>query len=142
MVDRLTPEKRSWNMSRIKCRDTGPEMLVRSTLHRLGYRFSLQRKDLPGKPDIVLPKHRTVVFVHGCFWHQHKDCTKSKLPANNREFWKKKLKHNEERDRKVIACLNRLGWRVLVCWQCQIDKSLEKVKNRLDKQLRRVLSSA
>ncbi|MBU0676720.1 MAG: very short patch repair endonuclease [Verrucomicrobia bacterium] len=94
MVDHLTPEKRSWNMSRIRGKNTKPELIVRSLLHRMGYRFTVNgplNKKLPGKPDIVLPKYRTVIFVHGCFWHRHRGCKGSTTPSTRREFWKEKL---------------------------------------------------
>ncbi|MEC7641315.1 MAG: DNA mismatch endonuclease Vsr, partial [Nitrospinota bacterium] len=101
MVDTISKEKRSWNMSRIRSRDTSPELIVRSLLHRLGYRFRIHRKDLPGKPDIVLAKYKTVIFVHGCFWHQHKDCKYAYLPKTRVNFWKEKLQGNSERDKRV-----------------------------------------
>ena len=94
MVDNLTQEKRSWNMSRIKDKNTKPELVVRSILHRMGYRFRLHRKDLPGKPDIVLPKYKTVIFVHGCFWHRHKGCKYAYQPKSRVDFWQKKFKGN------------------------------------------------
>jgi len=119
MVDKLTKEKRSWNMSRIKGKDTKPEKAVRSLLHYLGYRFRLQRKDLPGKPDIVLPKYRTVVFVHGCFWHSH-GCKDSGIPKTNSEFWHEKLAKNKLRDGKNSLKLRELGWSVLVVWECEL----------------------
>ncbi len=119
MADRITPERRSWNMSRIRGRNTGPELQVRSLLHRLGYRFSLTRTDLPGKPDIVLPRWRTIIFVHGCFWHRHKRCSNSVLPKTRPEFWVAKLESNVERDRTNAAALRKLGWRVLVVGECE-----------------------
>src|SRR5210317_1903352 len=120
MVDILTPEKRSWNMSRIKGRDTKPEMKVRSFLHRAGYRFRLHRKDLPGKPDIVLPKYGTVIFVHGCFWHRHKRCKYAYEPKSRRQFWNKKFEENLHRDRKHKKALHKMGWNVIVVWECQV----------------------
>ena len=98
MADPLSKEKRSWNMSRIRSRNTTPEILVRSLLHRLGFRFTLRRKELPGKPDIVLPRHRTVLFVHGCFWHRHQGCRGATTPGSNTAFWRKKFRRNVERD--------------------------------------------
>lgn len=119
MADRLTPERRSWNMSRINSRDTGPEMQVRSILHRAGYRFRLHRKDLPGRPDIVLPKYRTVVFVHGCFWHRHPGCRFTYTPKSRVAFWNDKFCANVERDRRNARTLRALGWRVITVWECQ-----------------------
>src|SRR3954463_15983899 len=110
MVDLLTKERRSWNMSRIRSRDTKPEVLVRSLLHRLGLRFRLHRP-LPGRPDIVLPRHRTVVLVHGCFWHRHTSCRFAYTPKSNVQFWLAKFAGNVERDRKARRALHKLGWR-------------------------------
>ena len=123
-MDRLTPQRRSWNMSRIRGRDTEPERLVRSLLHRCGFRFSLKRKDLPGKPDIVLPKFKTVVFVHGCFWHHHLGCKNAVLPKTRRSFWTKKLLGNIERDRRNVRELVESGWQVLLVWECELDDEL------------------
>lgn len=122
MVDRLTKEKRSWNMSRIRGKNTKPELIVRSMLHRMGYRFRLHREDLPGKPDIVLPKYKTVIFVHGCFWHRHKKCKYAYNPKSRKTFWQKKFNENVKRDRKRQNELKRLGWRVIVIWECQVTK--------------------
>ena len=119
MTDKLSPERRSWNMSRIKSRNTGPELIVRSALHRLGYRFRLHRRDLPGSPDIVLPRHRTVIFVHGCFWHRHRGCRQTTTPRTRTEFWKEKFAANVERDKKKTRQLEKLGWRVVVIWGCE-----------------------
>ncbi len=102
-MDRISPERRSWNMSQIRSRDTAPEKRVRSLLHRLGFRFSLRRNDLPGKPDIVLAARRTVVFVHGCFWHQHEGCSNATMPKARRVFWEAKLKGNELPDEQSVA---------------------------------------
>lgn len=118
-MDSLSPERRSWNMSRIRARDTCPERLVRSLLHNLGYRFRLNRKDLPGKPDIVLPKYHTAIYVHGCFWHRHPGCPLAYTPKSNLEFWSKKFSRNVERDTQVAAALNEIGWKQLVVWECE-----------------------
>jgi len=118
-VDGLTPEKRSWNMSRIRGVDTKPELLVRSLLHRMGYRFRLHRRDLPGRPDIVLPKYRAVVFVHGCFWHRHRGCRYAYVPKSRKDFWKRKFARNVERDREVRHLLRKAGWKILVVWECE-----------------------
>lgn len=118
-MDRLTPKQRSENMSRIRARDTRPERVVRSALQRLGYRFCRNRKDLPGTPDIVLPKHRLVIFVHGCFWHRHRNCRLSYNPKSNLAQWQDKFLANVARDHRVRQQLRRLGWRVRVVWECQ-----------------------
>ncbi len=108
-------------MSRISGKNTKPELIVRKLLHRMGYRFRLHRKDLPGKPDIVLPRYRTVIFVHGCFWHGHPGCKRSKRPSTNIEFWNEKLDKNIRRDKENISALESSGWRVLVIWACEIN---------------------
>lgn len=122
MADTLTPEKRSWNMSKIKSGNTKPEKMVRSLLHQMGYRFRLHRKDLPGKPDIVLPKYNTVIFVHGCFWHRHEGCKYAYNPKSRIEFWQKKFKKNMERDKKNQKELSDLGWNIILIWECEIKK--------------------
>lgn len=132
MADVFSKEKRSEIMSRIKGGNTKPELIVRSLLHRLGYRFRLHRKDLPGKPDIVLPRHKKVVFVNGCFWHGHEGCKRSSIPSSNTEFWETKIKKNIERDKTKIRELKRLGWKVLIIWQCRI-KDTDKVIATLEK---------
>ena len=133
-MDLLTPARRSWNMSRIRGRDTIPEKRVRSLLHRLGFRFSLRRKDLPGKPDIVLPARNAVVFVHGCFWHQHSNCPNATMPTTRRSFWQTKLRGNVTRDRKVEVELRSMGWRVLKVWECELSNEVE-VARRLKRHL-------
>ena len=122
-MDRLTPEKRSWNMSRIKSKDTTPERIVRSFLHRNGFRFRLHVTDLPGKPDIVLPKYKTVIEVRGCFWHQHQGCKEGKIPKTRYDWWKAKLNTNTERDQKNIQALATMGWKVLIIWQCFLKRT-------------------
>jgi len=129
-MDRISPEKRSWNMSRIRGENTKPEIIVRSLLHRNGYRFRLHKKDLPGKPDIVLPKHKIVVLVNGCFWHQHKNCSNSNIPKTNTKFWRDKLKKNVLRDIEKKAELRKLGWRIYTVWECQLI-DLEKIEKKL-----------
>jgi DNA mismatch endonuclease (patch repair protein) len=132
MTDRIDRATRSRNMAAIRGRDTRPEIAVRSYLHRAGIRFRLHCKDLPGRPDIVLPRYRTVVFVHGCFWHRHRDCANSVLPATNREFWREKLDGNVARDERNVHALRDLGWNVIVVWECQTDEaSLAMLANRL-----------
>lgn len=116
----FTPEKRSEVMSRVRSKNTKPELAVRRALHGMGYRFRLHRKDLPGKPDVVLPKHRVTVFVHGCFWHQHPGCPKATMPKNNAAFWREKLKWNVERDERNRKRLRGAGWRTVVIWECEV----------------------
>lgn len=118
MADTVPPETRSRMMSGIRGKNSRPEMLVRSLLHAAGYRFRLHRKDLPGTPDIVLPKRRIVIFIHGCFWHRHSGCRLFKLPATRTDFWSEKLQANAERDRLATIALEKLGWRVLCVWEC------------------------
>ena len=110
-------------MARFKGKDTKPELLVRRALHAMGYRFRLHRRDLPGSPDIVLPRHLTIIFVHGCFWHQHEGCAVGKLPRTRQNFWSEKFTKNRERDAKVKAALEASGWRVLTIWECQAKAS-------------------
>lgn len=119
MADVLTPAQRSLNMSRIRGRDTKPEMLIRRGLHALGLRYRLHDKSLPGSPDLVFPRYRTAAFVHGCFWHAH-GCLLSKLPKTHTEFWQSKLSANAARDQRVIEDLKSQGWRVLVIWECAL----------------------
>lgn len=133
-MDKLTPERRSRNMSRIRSRDTKPEKLVRSLLHRMGCRFRLHRKDLPGKPDIVLPKHHTVIFVHGCYWHRHPDCRFAYRPKSNIQFWENKFQENTARDARQIQQLTTLGWRALIVWECE-TRNLEVLGERLRREL-------
>ena len=123
MTDRISPAKRSALMSKVRNRNTAPEMTVRRILHRMGYRFRLHSNKLAGHPDIILPRHHKVIFVHGCFWHGH-DCPRGKRPTSNVEFWNRKLDHNIERDRLVFSALIEAGWQVLVVWQCQTKNAL------------------
>ena len=119
MVDVLTKEQRSRLMGRVSHFDTPPEIAVRRLLHSLGYRFRLHRKDLPGRPDIVLPRLKKVIFVHGCFWHRHTGCRKATTPKSNADYWQNKFAENVERDRRAIAELLRLGWEPMVVWECE-----------------------
>jgi len=128
-MDSFSPEKRSEVMSRIRSKDTKPEFVVRRLLHRLGYRFRLHRRDLPGKPDIVLPKWNTVIFVHGCFWHGH-DCPRGVTPTSNVAYWTEKLRKNRDRDSRERAALEATGWRILIIWECEL-KNLEALADKL-----------
>lgn len=132
MTDHLSTKKRSWNMSRIRSKDTKPEIIVRSLLHRMGYRFRLYRKDLPGKPDIVLPKYRTIIFVHGCFWHRHKGCKRCTTPSTNRNYWLPKLEKNIVKDKEHRKKLKQMGWRSIVVWECEIN-NIGKLSQKLEK---------
>lgn len=117
-------------MSRVKGRDTGPEILVRSFIHRMGLRFRIHRRDLPGNPDIVLPRHGKLIFVHGCFWHGHERCLRSKRPTTHEKFWNRKLDQNLRRDERYQKILRRLGWKVLVVWECETRKP-QKLRPKL-----------
>lgn len=122
VVDHEVSPQRSRNMRAVRSRDTKPELAVRRLLHRLGYRFRLRRTDLPGTPDLVLPRFKLAVFVHGCFWHRH-DCKRGTIPKTRAAFWEAKLSANAERDARVIKALEELGWRSLVIWECEIRSS-------------------
>ena len=130
MADVFTKAKRSWVMSRVRSTDTGPERIVRSFLHRRGFRFSLNKRGLPGTPDIVLTRHLVVVFVHSCFFHGHAGCKRATMPVTNRAFWMRKILRNRERDRAAARGLRRLGWRVIVVWECQARRP-ETLQRRL-----------
>lgn len=119
-MDIVSREKRSQMMAGIKSKNTRPEKTIRSLLHGLGFRFRVQRKDLPGKPDIVLPKYKTVIFIHGCFWHQHSGCKYAYMPKSNAEFWAKKLDGNVIRDSGIQKKLAAMGWRIIVIWECEV----------------------
>ncbi|MCG7349443.1 very short patch repair endonuclease [Sphingomonas sp. ACRSK] len=120
MVDTLTPAERSERMSRIRSRDTSPEVALRKALHALGFRFRLDNRKLPGKPDIVLPRYKAAIFVHGCFWHRHEGCKVATTPKSNTQFWIDKFARNVSRDARVIGELQAMGWRVLVAWECEL----------------------
>lgn len=134
MSDVFGKKKRSWIMSRISGVDTIPEIVVRKIIHGKGFRFLLHVRELPGNPDIALPRHKKAVFVHGCFWHGHQGCRRSNRPTTNKKFWNKKIEGNIERDEKARRDLRKMGWKILVVWEC-------KTKNRvlLDKRLSRFL---
>jgi DNA mismatch endonuclease (patch repair protein) len=132
-----TPEQRSRIMRAVKGADTAPEMTVRRLIHGMGFRFRLHRKDLPGKPDIVLPRLRMVIFVNGCFWHGHECVRGARVPKANAEYWRAKIARNIQRDAANIAALEATGWRAAVVWECQL-KELGKVKTQLGRFLRQV----
>ncbi len=134
MVDNLKPEHRKKAMSRVQQQNTKPEITVRKMLHRNGFRFRLHNKTLPGTPDIVLLKYKTVIFVHGCFWHQHEGCRKARRPTSNVEFWNEKLDKNIARDNQKEAELKKAGWRVLYVWECEL-KDTNPVEAELIKKL-------
>lgn len=133
MADVHTPQQRSYNMSRIKGKDTKPEMLVRRFLHAYGFRYKLHDKTLPGKPDIVLPKYKTVIFVHGCFWHGHKNCKYATIPKTRTEWWTKKIEGNAANDEKKKALLRKEKWKIISVWECQLKGN--KLKRTLSKLL-------
>jgi DNA mismatch endonuclease (patch repair protein) len=140
MADVFTPEKRSEVMSRIRGRDTKPELALRSMLHRLGYRFTVngpKNKSLPGKPDIVLPKYCTVIFVHGCFWHGHENCSASRLPETRHAWWKQKIEGNQARDLRAENALRKTGWHVVTVWECALKTTAARawLKKSLPKLL-------
>ena len=120
-------EQRSRNMSAIKSKNTKPEIAVRKLLHSMGYRFRLHRKDLPGSPDIVLPKYKTVIFVHGCFWHRHENCKYASTPKTRKEFWEKKFRENINRDNLNQANLSLKGWKIIIIWECQLKGDIKKL---------------
>ena len=121
-------------MSRIKSKNTKPEIVVRSLLHQMGYRFRLHRKDLPGKPDIVLAKYKTVIFVHGCFWHRHKGCKRCTTPSTNQKYWLPKLEHNIVKDKLNQRLLKKKGWKPIIVWECEI-KDLDRLSRKMSKVL-------
>lgn len=131
MTDIWSKEKRSEVMSKIRSKNTKPEIMLRKVLFALGYRYRIHNKVLPGKPDIVLPKYKTAIFVHGCFWHYHADCREGRIPNTNSAFWREKLLKNISRDQKHQETLIQLGWKVLVCWECEIEKDIEAVTKKV-----------
>jgi DNA mismatch endonuclease (patch repair protein) len=120
MTDRIIKKHRSWNMSRIRSKNTSPELWVRSLLHNLGYRFRIHRNDLPGTPDIVLPRYRVAVLVHGCFWHRHPGCKYAYTPKTRIQFWRQKFAANIKRDRTNQDALKTAGWRLIIVWECEL----------------------
>ena len=135
-MDNIPPDKRSWNMSRIRSRNTGPEKALRSMLHQAGFRYRLHDKKLPGRPDLVLKKYKTVIFVHGCFWHRHNGCTNSVLPKTRADFWKAKLDGNVARDIKNARALSVSGWTVIIVWECELKKNPQKILDAISAKLK------
>lgn len=133
--DIYSKNKRSEVMSKVKSKNTKPELQVRSWLHKRGFRFRLHRKDLPGVPDIILPKYKTAIFVHGCFWHQHSGCKKATIPKTNHEFWKQKLERNVERDNEHVNQLKQQGWKVFIVWECAVKKDIEQIMKVVECQI-------
>src|ERR1700733_6824333 len=134
MTDKISKARRSANMRAVRSRNTRPEILVRQIAYRLGFRFRLHRRDLPGKPDIAFPGRQKAIFVHGCFWHKHKGCRRATVPKSNRGFWRLKLARNVARDAMQLAAIRKRGWRALVVWECEI-----KNERRLVAKMRRFL---
>lgn len=130
-MDIWTTSKRSKVMSRIRGKNTKPELKLRSALFSLGYRFRIHVNTLPGKPDIVLPKFKLIIFVHGCFWHYHRKCKEGRIPSTNSIYWKQKLEKNVFRDRKSIQQLRKIGWKVITVWECEIERKIDSVVNRI-----------
>lgn len=137
MIDKISEAHRSWNMSRIRSTDTKPEVIVRKLLYALGYRFRLYGKVnkrlyksgiLPGKPDLVLTKYKTVIFVHGCFWHRHENCKRATTPKTRVEFWENKFSQNVERDEQIRQVLKTLGWNLIIIWECEVLNFIKEIK--------------
>lgn len=140
LVDRLTPARRSWLMSRVGGKNTTPEIVVRKVAHSLGLRFRLHRKDLPGTPDLVFPKWRTAIFVHGCFWHRHAGCPKASNPKTRAGYWRKKFESNVRRDNRNVKLLRKQGWSVLTVWECE-TKKVERLGGKLARAFKTRASS-
>jgi DNA mismatch endonuclease (patch repair protein) len=141
-MDKLSTEHRSWNMSRIQGKNTRPEIAMRALLHRNGFRFRLHEKKLLGKPDIILPKYKSVIFVHGCFWHRHENCKYCYIPKSRNEFWDSKFQRTVQRDIEHMKGLSEEGWLPIVAWECEIKENptgiLEKVQKILQGQLQKI----
>ncbi len=134
-MDNISKDRRSWNMARVRAKNTRPEIIVRSILHRLGFRFRLKQKCLPCRPDILLCSRKIAIFVHGCFWHRHKNCHDATTPKSRTDFWEKKFAINVKRDHENAAALRRLGWRVLVVWECEVSRNPVWLAKKLCKSL-------
>lgn len=139
-MDKLSQESRSWNMSRIKSKDTAPELCIRSWLHRAGYRFRLHVKALPGTPDIVLPKYKTIIEVRGCYWHRHPGCKYAYTPKSNLDFWNAKFSENVTRDAQNDDAIKKMGWQLIIMWECQIKQILatDMLSRLIQKEMRYV----
>jgi DNA mismatch endonuclease (patch repair protein) len=135
MADKICKEKRSWNMSQIRSKDTKPELKVRSLLHKSGYRFRIHVNILPGKPDIVLSKYHKVIFINGCFWHRHANCVEASVPKTNSNYWEEKIRRNIIRDNEQTSLLIGLGWDVVIIWECELKGSDEKITNFLTNRI-------
>lgn len=135
MADRISPEHRSWNMSRIRNKDTRPEKHLRSLLHRAGFRFRLHASNLPGKPDLILPRYHTVIFVHGCYWHRHPGCKNAAIPGTRTDFWVAKFQGTVKRDREVADKLINQGWRVIIVWECELENNSDSVIQKICQEL-------
>lgn len=137
MADRISKSERSFVMSRVSAKNTKPELIVRRMLHAAGFRFRIHNPKLAGNPDIVLRRYRTIIFVHGCFWHRHPKCRRATVPASNVGYWSEKFENNVDRDKRVRSQLRRLGWRVIVVWECETtctDKLLGRLKRALERE--------
>ena len=136
MADRISPEHRSWNMSRIKGKDTKIEVMVRQYLFHYGFRFRKNDKRYPGKPDVVLPKYKTAIFVHGCFWHRHEGCKLATTPKTRTEFWMEKFAKNVANDKKHYEQLQEMGWNVIVIWECELENDFEGIMKKVVQKIR------
>ena len=136
MADILTPEKRSWNMSRIKGKNTKPEVLLRSLLHQAGFRFRIHASNLPGKPDIVLPRYNTVIFVNGCFWHRHNNCKYAYSPKSRQDFWQEKFARTVQRDQEKTEKLIEDGWQVRTVWECELENNPDSIVAKIIRELK------
>ena len=141
MADRITKEQRSINMSHIHGKDTSDEVLVRKYLFASGYRFRKNVNDLPGKPDVVLPKYKTVIFINGCFWHRHNNCKYASVPKTNCEFWNAKFERNVANDKKAIRMLRNMGYHVITIWECRLKKNFDKEMKRVTMLLKKNIKS-
>ncbi|WP_282163703.1 very short patch repair endonuclease [Turicimonas muris] len=139
-MDTITKEARSRNMSRIRSTDTKPELIIRKGLHKLGFRFRLCVKDLPGRPDIVLPKYKTIIFINGCFWHGHENCKRANIPKSNSSYWLPKILRNKERDKLNMEKLRNAGWKVLTVWECSL-KTRREAEETIQLLAKQILSS-
>lgn len=131
-MDTITKQQRSINMSKIRSKNTSPEVIVRKILLGMGFRYRLHLASLPGKPDVILKKYKTAIFINGCFWHQHKNCKRSSIPKSNKDYWVPKLENNIQRQKENISQLKRLGWKPLIIWECEVKK-IDELTQKLSK---------